>query len=68
MHWFAAVPCEACGNLTAFDFADACGTVIDAAGARVSTRLFQMHLYLANIYRNVSRSNSMIESIEEDVQ
>lgn len=33
-----------------------------------STRLFQMHLYLANIYRSVSRSNSIIESIEEDVQ
>jgi hypothetical protein len=33
-----------------------------------STRLFQMHLYLANIYRNITQSNSMIESIEEDVQ
>jgi CRISPR-associated protein Cst1 len=29
-------PCEACGNLTAFDFANACSPVIEAAGAKVS--------------------------------
>jgi hypothetical protein len=31
-------------------------------------RLFQMHLYLANVYRNIIEDNVVIESIGEDAQ
>jgi CRISPR-associated protein Cst1 len=44
-------------------------SLIDDMGHRAPfTRLFQMHLYLANVYRNIMENNTLIESIGEDAQ
>lgn len=40
----------------------------DAGRWAPSTRLFQMHLCLANVYRHFMQNKAMTESIEEDVQ
>jgi len=41
----------------------------DDIGRRAAfTRLFQMHLYLANLCRNIAENNVMTESIVEDAQ